>query len=79
VLIHHPERFVIGGDVLFQGSVGRVDLPGGNAADLEKSIRNELYTLADDYTVYPGHGDPTTIGEEKRSNYFVFEGGSRLL
>lgn len=79
VLISHSDQIVIGGDVLFQGSVGRVDLPGGKAEDLEKSIRNELYSLADDYTVYPGHGDPTTIGAEKRSNYFVYEGGSRLL
>ena len=79
VLVSHEGRFVIGGDVLFEGSVGRVDLPGGNAAELERSIREQLYTLPDDYIVYPGHGDQTTIGQEKRSNYFVYEGGSRLL
>jgi glyoxylase-like metal-dependent hydrolase (beta-lactamase superfamily II) len=79
VLISHDHRFVIGGDVLFEGSVGRVDLPGGNAADLDRSIREQLYMLPDDYVVYPGHGNPTQIGKEKKSNYFVFEGGSRLL
>lgn len=79
VLVNHAEEFVVGGDVLFEGSVGRVDLPGGNAARLEQSIRSQLYTLPDQYVVYPGHGGPTTIGREKTGNYFVFEGGSRLL
>lgn len=79
VFICHKEAVIIGGDVLFEGSVGRVDLPGGNAADLENSIRQQLYTLPDHFKVYPGHGNPTTIGKEKRTNYFVYEGGSRLL
>lgn len=79
VFVFHDEKFIVGGDVLFEGSVGRVDLPGGNAEELEKSIREKLYTLPDDFTVFSGHGGPTTIGQEKRSNYFVFEGGSRLL
>ena len=79
VFINHEQHFVIGGDVLFEGSVGRVDLPGGNASDLDRSIRTQLYTLSDDYTVHPGHGNATTIGEEKKSNHFVYEGGSRLL
>ena len=79
VFISHDDKFIIGGDVLFEGSVGRVDLPGGKAADLEKSIREQLYTLPDEFKVYSGHGNPTTIGKEKRSNYFVYEGGSRLL
>ncbi len=79
VLIHHKSKTVIGGDVLFQGSVGRTDLPGGNAAQLDQSIRKQLYSLPEDYVVHPGHGESTTIGEEKRNNYFVFEGGSRLV
>jgi len=65
------QKFVIGGDVLFQNSIGRTDLPGGDFATLEKSIRTRLYVLPDDVTVYPGHGPSTTIGYEKRNNSFV--------
>ena len=65
------EKFVISGDTLFAGSVGRTDLPGGSFAELEKSIRKELLTLPDDTVVYPGHGPRTTIGEEKRSNPYL--------
>ena len=61
----------MGGDVLFRGSVGRTDLPGGDFATLEQSIRTQLYTLPDETVVYPGHGEPTTIGLEKQSNPFV--------
>lgn len=64
-------RFVIGGDVLFEGSIGRTDLPGGDFATLEKSIKTKLYTLPPDVTVYPGHGNPTTIGTEMKTNPFV--------
>jgi glyoxylase-like metal-dependent hydrolase (beta-lactamase superfamily II) len=64
-------RFVISGDVLFRGSVGRTDLPGGNSSTLTASIRNVMYALPDDTVVYSGHGLATTIGEEKRSNPFV--------
>lgn len=71
VFVHHDSKTVLGGDVLFNGSVGRVDLPGGDADTLMKSIREQLYTLPDDYTVYCGHGSPTTIGAEARSNPFV--------
>ena len=63
--------WVISGDVLFQGSVGRTDLPGGNTDQLMQSIREQLYVLPDDTVVYSGHGPATTIGEEKRSNPFV--------
>lgn len=69
--IHRDEKLVIGGDVLFQGSVGRVDLPGSNPHDLVASIQNKMYALPDDFTVYPGHGSETTIGREKQSNIFV--------
>jgi hydroxyacylglutathione hydrolase len=64
-------KFVISGDVLFEGSVGRTDLPGGNFEILEQSIKSRLYTLPPDVIVYPGHGRSTTIGDEMRSNPFV--------
>lgn len=70
VFIHHVTKSVIGGDVLFNGSIGRTDLPGGNHADLLNSIETKLFTLPDDYTVIPGHGPSTTIGAEKLSNPF---------
>lgn len=63
--------FIISGDVLFKGSIGRIDLPMGDFATLKKSIKTKLYTLPEEVIVYPGHGDPTTIGHEKRSNPFV--------
>lgn len=63
--------FLVGGDVLFRGSVGRTDLPGGDFTTLERSIRTQLYTLPDETVVYPGHGEPTTIGQEKKTNPFV--------
>jgi glyoxylase-like metal-dependent hydrolase (beta-lactamase superfamily II) len=67
----HDERVVFSGDVLFKGSVGRVDLPGCNASDLVLSIQRKMYTLPNDYVVYSGHGPETTIGEEKQDNIFV--------
>ncbi|SNC68615.1 Glyoxylase, beta-lactamase superfamily II [Hymenobacter gelipurpurascens] len=71
VFYHEPTKTVIGGDVLFQGSIGRTDLPGGDYATLIESIRTQLLTLPDDVTVYPGHGPATTIGAERRSNPFL--------
>ena len=59
------------GDVLFAGSVGRSDLPGGDADTLLASIRAKLYALPDETVVYAGHGPATTIGEEARANPFV--------
>lgn len=64
-------KFLIGGDVLFNGSVGRTDLPGGDFETLEQSIITKLYTLPDDVIVYPGHGESTTIGDERKTNPFV--------
>ncbi len=62
---------LVGGDVLFKGSVGRTDLPGGDHATLIRSIETELLTLPDATVVYPGHGPATTIGAERRSNPFL--------
>jgi len=70
-LICHAQKFVIAGDVLFRESIGRTDLPGGDMHTLLKSIREELFTLPDDFTVYSGHGPNTTIGHEKRHNPFL--------
>lgn len=65
------EKFIIGGDVLFHGSIGRTDLPGGDHETLLNSIREKLFTLADDFTVFSGHGGETTIGFEKKNNPFL--------
>ena len=62
---------VFAGDVLFQGSIGRTDLPGGDFDTLIGSIRRELLVLPDSTIVYPGHGPETTIGAERRSNPFL--------
>ncbi len=62
---------LIAGDTLFQGSIGRTDLPGGDAGMIATSIRGALYKLPEDTIVYPGHGAATDIGTEKRSNPFV--------
>jgi hydroxyacylglutathione hydrolase len=63
-------KSLFSGDVLFEGSIGRTDLPGGDFNTLIKSIHQKIFTLPDDVTVYAGHGDPTTVGEEKASNPF---------
>lgn len=65
------QNFLIGGDVLFQGSVGRTDLPGGNHQQLMNSIRNNIYILPEETVVFPGHGPETTVGFEKKNNPFV--------
>ena len=65
------EGFVIGGDVLFNGSIGRTDLPGGNFDILVNSIQTKFFTLPDDTKVYSGHGPLTTVGFEKMNNPFV--------
>ncbi|MEP7171766.1 MAG: MBL fold metallo-hydrolase [Bacteroidota bacterium] len=65
------EKFIISGDVLFQMSIGRSDLPGGDYDILIKSIREKLFVLGDEIKVYPGHGPMTTIGFEKKNNPFL--------
>lgn len=65
------EKVLISGDVLFNGSIGRTDLPKGDFDTLINSIKNKLFPLGDDVKVYSGHGPATTIGNEKQSNPFL--------
>ena len=65
------DKILIGGDVLFAGGVGRWDLPGGDADLLFSGIKTKLFPLGDEVVVLPGHGPPTTIGQERRTNPFV--------
>lgn len=68
IFCHQDQKFCIGGDVLFQGSIGRTDLPGGNYDTLIASIKSQMFTLDDATVVHPGHGGSTTIGHEKKYN-----------
>ncbi len=70
-LYNDADGFVITGDALFNGSIGRTDLPGGNHTQLIRSIRTQLLTLPDNTAVYPGHGPATTIGAEKYQNPYL--------
>lgn len=70
-LYERHENVAFVGDVLFAGSIGRTDLPGGDQATLLRSIRTKLLTLADETRVLPGHGPATTIGVERRQNPFL--------
>ena len=65
------DNFLIGGDVLFYGSIGRTDLPGGDFNTLIKNIKEKLFLLPDDCVVYPGHGGETSIGFEKANNGYL--------
>jgi hydroxyacylglutathione hydrolase len=69
--VNHADRYVIGGDVLFRGGVGRTDFPLCSTKMLMQSIENQFFTLPDDYTVWPGHGPKTTIVHEKTTNPFL--------
>jgi len=70
--IHFPaDGHLFSADTLFAGSIGRTDLPGGDARAIVRSIREVLFALADDTVVHCGHGPDTTIGEERRENPFV--------
>jgi hydroxyacylglutathione hydrolase len=73
-LYSRADAFVIAGDVLFRGSIGRTDLPGGSYRTLIKSIEEQLLPLGDEVTVYSGHGSPTEIGYERQNNPFLNEG-----
>ena len=65
------EKYIFCGDTLFNGSIGRTDLPGGNFQQLIDSIDRNILTLPDDIICYPGHGPATTIGQERKNNPFL--------
>jgi glyoxylase-like metal-dependent hydrolase (beta-lactamase superfamily II) len=69
--VSHEDKFVIAGDVLFYGSIGRTDLPGGDHELLLSCIREKLFTLPDDFAVFSGHGQETAVGFEKKNNPFL--------
>ena len=71
VFAEEAEKKIFGGDCLFAGSIGRTDLPGGDYDQLINSINEKILPLGDDYTVYTGHGDNTTIGHERATNPFL--------
>lgn len=71
VCFYDGKETLLGGDVLFAGSIGRTDLPRGSFAQLERSIREKIYVLPDPVVIFPGHGPATTVGREKTSNPFV--------
>jgi hydroxyacylglutathione hydrolase len=72
-LVNHHQQFILSGDVLFYGSIGRTDLPGGDYDTLIASIKNKLLPLGDDFKVYSGHGPATDIGFERKNNPFISE------
>jgi len=69
-LVMEGSPLVYVGDLLFQGSIGRTDFPGGSFDDLINAVRTKIFTLGDNYTVYPGHGPVTTVGQERQYNPF---------
>lgn len=71
VFYHKNSQQAVVGDVIFNRSIGRTDLPGGSFSQLEESIKTKIYTLPDNTVLYPGHMDKTTVGEEKQFNPFV--------
>ncbi|MFG6148528.1 MBL fold metallo-hydrolase [Halobacillus sp. B23F22_1] len=68
--VFRNQRFTVAGDTLFQRGIGRTDLPGGDREILEDSITTQLFSLRNDMKIYPGHGLPTTVEEEKNENPF---------
>ena len=77
VFFHAPSRFAIVGDVLFRGSIGRTDFPGGDHATLIRSIRGKLFPLGDDVQFLPGHGPLSSFGDERRANPYVSDAAVR--
>lgn len=71
VFVHERDRIAIVGDVIFQGSIGRTDFPRGDHQTLLDSIRRRIWPLGDDFTLLPGHGPTTTVGEERAHNPFL--------
>lgn len=77
IFVDHNGHQVFGGDTLFQGSIGRFDLPLADGPTLLRSIQEQILSLPDDYAIYPGHGPATTIEFERENNPFVGRGVSR--
>ena len=73
-LVDHAGHCAFTGDALFAGSIGRTDLPGGDMRTLLASIRSQILTLPDDFAVLPGHGEASTVGDERRGNPFLAYG-----
>lgn len=78
VIWNEGECWALTGDTLFRGSVGRVDLPGGSAADLVRTLRDRLAVLPDATGLLPGHGPGTTLGIERRTNPYMVHGAALL-
>jgi hydroxyacylglutathione hydrolase len=74
IFVNHAHKFIVMGDVLFQGSIGRTDLPGSDHGTLMKSIFQTVLPLGDDYQFLPGHGPGSTLGAERQTNPFLTEG-----
>jgi len=70
-LLNKNDRFIIVGDLLFQGSIGRTDFPGGSFEEIKRSIQKKVYSLSDDFIILSGHGEKTRVGVEKKENPFV--------
>ncbi len=73
VFYFQKEKMMFCGDFIFQGTIGRCDLEGGSIEEMRRSI-SKIKTFPDDITLFPGHGPSTTLGEEKRSNYYFIKG-----
>jgi glyoxylase-like metal-dependent hydrolase (beta-lactamase superfamily II) len=71
IFVAHEHRLALVGDVVFRGSIGRTDLPGGDFYTLMRSIREQVLTLPDDTVLHPGHGPATTVGDERAGNPFL--------
>ena len=79
LLISHADKVVFAGDVVFEGSIGRTDLPGGNPAAMARTLRDVVLALPDDWVVLSGHGPETTIGDERATNPFLQDRFLRTL
>jgi len=80
IFVAPDESFALVGDVVFSGSIGRTDLPGGDMGTLMDSIREQVLTLPDETELFTGHGPPTTVGQERRTNPFLTQhyGGGQV-
>jgi len=74
IFVNHAHKFIVMGDVLFQGSIGRTDLPGSDHGTLMKSIFQTVLPLGDEYQFLPGHGPGSTLGAEREGNPFIVQG-----